>query len=106
MEHSPLRPVPSRPPGPVDPEEATRHVASVLPELDPPAATALGLVALAGTPRQEAAEAADLSLEELGEALSRARKALRRSRFPLPGSGWCERAERLVSDRLDGALET
>ena len=26
--------------------------------------------------------------------------------FPLPGSGWCERAERLISDRLDGALDT
>ena len=22
----------------------------------------------------------------------------------LPGSGWCERAERLISDRIDGAL--
>ena len=25
--------------------------------------------------------------------------------YPLPGSGWCERAERLVSDRLDDCLE-
>ena len=38
-------------------------------------------------------------------ALARARKELRRSLWPLPGSGWCERAERLVSDRLDGPLD-
>ena len=24
--------------------------------------------------------------------------------FPLSASGWCERAERLLSDRIDGAL--
>ena len=36
--------------------------------------------------------------------LARARKALRRTLAALPGSGWCERAERLISDRIDGAL--
>src|SRR5688500_6012098 len=41
---------------------------------------------------------------ELADAVARARKALRRAAFPLPGSGWCERAERLLSDELDGAL--
>jgi hypothetical protein len=41
---------------------------------------------------------------DLADALARARKALRRAAFPLPGSGWCERAERLLSDELDDAL--
>jgi hypothetical protein len=105
MEHAPLRPVPTRPAGSVDPGDAARHVASSLPGLDDLAATALALVALVGRSRSEAAEAAGLDAQALGEALARARKALRRSMFPLPGSGWCERAERLVSDRLDDALE-
>ena len=105
MEHAPLRPVPSRPAGPVDPADAVQHVTSSLPGLDPPAAKALGLVALAGSSRTEAAAATGLEADALADALARARKALRRSMFPLPGSGWCERAERLVSDRLDDALE-
>lgn len=78
---------------------------SSLPALDEPAATALGLVALCGSTRAETAEAVGLAPGDLGAALARARKLLRRSAFPLPGSGWCERAERLVSDRLDDALE-
>jgi hypothetical protein len=105
VERAPLRPVPSRPPGPVDADEAVAHVAATLPALDDPAVGALGLVALAGRSRDEAAAAAGLEAVAIGDALARARKALRRSMFPLPGSGWCERAERLVSDRLDGALE-
>jgi hypothetical protein len=105
MEHAPLRPVPTRPAGPVDPGEAARHVASSLPGLDGPAATALSLVALVGRTREETADTTGLDPEEVGVALARARKALRRSMFPLPGSGWCERVERLVSDRLDDALE-
>jgi putative zinc finger protein len=104
MERAPLRPVPSRPRGAVDPDAAIRHVAAALPALDEAAAQAFGLVALAGKPRAEAAIRAGLPESDLGEALARARKTLRRSAFPLPGSGWCERAERLVSDRLDGAL--
>ena len=105
MEHAPLRLVPTRPPGPVDPADAVRHVASSLPALDGSATTALALVALAGRSRGEAAEATGLEAEELGATLARARTTLRRSTFPLPGSGWCQRAERLVSDRLDDALE-
>ncbi|MEA2494060.1 MAG: hypothetical protein QOJ29_1971 [Thermoleophilaceae bacterium] len=42
--------------------------------------------------------------EGLAELLYAARKALRRSIFPLSASGWCERAERLLSDRIDGVL--
>jgi anti-sigma factor RsiW len=41
---------------------------------------------------------------DVGEAIARGRKALRRSLLSLPGSGWCERAERLISDRMDGEL--
>lgn len=100
-----LRPVPSRPPGPVDPAEASRHVAAELPALDEPAANILALVALAGRTRAEAAADTGLESEQLGAALARARKALRRALHPLPGSGWCERAERMISDRIDDALE-
>jgi anti-sigma factor RsiW len=41
---------------------------------------------------------------ELSEALARARKELRRTVASLGGSGWCERSERMISDRIDGAL--
>ena len=105
MEHAPLRPVPTRPAGPVDPADAVRHVTGLLPGIDERASTALSLVALVGRTRGETAETLGLDREEVGSALARARKALRRASFPLPGSGWCERAERLVSDRLDDALE-
>ena len=104
MERAPLRPVPSRPPSPVDPAEAIRHVTGELSTLDAPAAEALALVALAGRSRDELAGERGLSSEELAEALARARKALRRRLHPLPGSGWCERAERLISDRIYDVL--
>lgn len=98
MERAPLRPVPTRPAGPVDPAVAIRHVGRWLPDLDEEAVRALALVEIAGRPRSD--------LEgDAGAVLARARKALRRSTGPLPGSGWCERAERLISDRIDGALE-
>src|SRR4051794_18491623 len=105
MERAPLRPVPSRPPGPVDPAEAIRCVERALPQLDAPAVASLALVQLAGCSREEAAKRAGLPLDEAGAALARARKQLRRSRLALPGSGWCERAEVMISDRLDGELE-
>jgi hypothetical protein len=96
-----LRPVPSRPPGPVDPAEALAFVATSLPSVDQAAVSAFSSVVLAGLPRSEVP---GLSSEELSLALARARKEIRRAAWPLPGSGWCERAERLISDRLDGAL--
>ena len=104
MEGPHLRPVPARPPGPVDPGEAARHVRETLPALDEPAARALGLVALVGRSREEIAGEGEALAQDLGELLARGRKALRRSMFPLAGSGWCERAERLISDRMDGDL--
>src|SRR3954471_7301250 len=104
MEHAPLRPVPARPPGPVDPATAVREVRSWLPGADPLAAEALALVVLAERPRADVAISLDVSAEELGRQLAAARKELRQTIVTLAGSGWCERAEGLISDRLDGVL--
>jgi hypothetical protein len=104
VESASLRPVPLRPPGPVAPEDAAGYLAQTLPGLDDEARRALALVELAGRPRGAVAAELDLSPEAIAAALARARKALRRSMFPLSASGWCERAERLISDRLDGEL--
>src|SRR3954447_2647197 len=104
MEHAPLRPVPARPPGPVDDATALNEVASWLPALDEPAARALALVVLAERPRAEVAESLGVSGDELRTLLAAARKELRQTVVTLGGSGWCERAEGLISDRLDGVL--
>jgi hypothetical protein len=104
MEHAPLRPVPARPAGPVDPAAAIREVTAALPELAPVEARALALVALADRPRPQVAELLGIEEQELGVFLAAARKELRQTIIPLGGSGWCERAEGLISDRLDGAL--
>ncbi len=106
VEHAALRPLPSRPSRPADPDLARRYVAARLPALDAPAATALALVELARVDRDQAARELGLSPEQMGATLARARKELRRSRHALAGSGWCEKAERLISDRLDGDLAT
>ena len=45
-----------------------------------------------------------MSGDELGRLLAAARKELRQTVVTLGGSGWCERAEGLISDRLDGVL--
>jgi hypothetical protein len=79
-------------------------VRATLPALDERAAGAFALVALAGRTRPEAALRLQVSQEDLASDLAAARTALRRSVGPLRGSGWCMRAERLVSDRLDGEL--
>jgi hypothetical protein len=55
-------------------------------------------------PRAEASASIGVTERELGGLLAAARKELRRTLATLAGSGWCERAERLISDRLDGAL--
>ena len=104
MEQATLRPVPLRPAGPVDPAEALAHVLGALPDLDEQAAQALSLIEIAGRTRDQAVEETGLSQRTLAAALYRARKALRRSMFPLSASGWCERAEMLLSERLDGVL--
>jgi hypothetical protein len=81
-----------------------REVAAWLPTLPPAAAEAFALVALAERPRAEVAERLEVSERELSELLAAARKELRQTTDSLAGSGWCERAERLISDRLDGRL--
>ncbi len=101
MEHAPLRPVPSRAAGPIDPAAAARELAAALPDLSQVEARALALVAVAAVPRADAAVALGVDERTLSDTLAKARKELRRSVTTLPGSGWCERAERLISDRLD-----
>jgi len=104
MERAPLRPVPARPAGPVDPAAAVREVEAALPALEPLEVRALALVALADRPRTQVAEMLGIEEQELGVLLAAARKELRQTLIPLSGSGWCERAEGLISDRLDGAV--
>jgi hypothetical protein len=104
MEPAPLRPVPGRPDAPVPDRAAVSLVAAALPALPERERTALALVALAGTARAAVAMRLGIGEEELAESLARARKELRRTVAALPGSGWCERAERQISDRMDGAL--
>jgi Putative zinc-finger len=104
MQPAHLRPVPSRLAAPGEPGPAASHVAASLPGVSEGHARALSLMALAGRTREEAAAETGASPEELSASLAAARKALRRTLGPLSGSGWCERAERLISDRLDGEL--
>jgi hypothetical protein len=79
-------------------------VLGALPDLSEDAARALALIEIAGRTRDKALEEMEVPAEILAELLYGARKALRRSMFPLSASGWCERAERLLSDRIDGVL--
>jgi hypothetical protein len=104
MERAPLRPVPARPAGPVDPAAAVREVEAALPALEPLEVRALALVALADRPRPQVAEMLGIEEQGLGVLLAAARKELRQTITPLSGSGWCERAEGLISDRLDGLV--
>jgi hypothetical protein len=104
MERAPLRPVPARPAGPVDPAAAIQEVGAALPGLTPLETRAFALVALADRPRPQVAELLGIQPQEIGALLAGARKELRQTITPLPGSGWCERAEGLISDRLDGAV--
>jgi Putative zinc-finger len=104
MERAPLRPVPGRPNGPVSDAAAVALVAAALPALGERDRTALALAGVVGTARPAVAQRLGIDEAELADSLARARKELRRTVAPLPGSGWCERAERQISDRIDGAL--
>ena len=68
-----------------------------LPDLSEDGARALSLIEIAGRTREKAVEEMAVSADVLAELLYQARKALRRSVFPLSASGWCERAEGLLS---------
>jgi hypothetical protein len=105
VEQAPLRLVPLAPAAPVDPESATARVSALLPALPAADAEALARVVLSGRSRAEAAREMEIDAGELRLGLAAGRTALRRSVRPLPGSGWCTRAEVLVSDRLDGELD-
>jgi hypothetical protein len=104
VEHAPLRPVPELPSRPVPDAAAVALVGAAVPGLDERDRIAFALVALAGLTRPQAIMRLGTDADELGQSLARARKALRRTVAPLTGSGWCERSERLISDRLDGVL--
>src|SRR5215207_2511126 len=93
MEHAPLRPVPARPAGPIDPATAAHEVGQWLPALPSDAARAFALVVLSERSRAEAAMSIGVSEDELSAVLAAARKELRRTVATLGGSGWCERAE-------------
>jgi Putative zinc-finger/Sigma-70, region 4 len=106
MEATPLRPVPASPAVPVEPALALRHLGELLPLLSPGERDALAFVALAGRSRADAAAELGIAPGELARRLASARKALRQTLERLPGDGLCERAERLISDRLDDVLDT
>lgn len=104
MEGTPLRSVHARPAGPVGRPQALAVIEQRLPVLPSSARRALALVALVGVSRDQTARELGVSPVELSTLLASARKALRRTLEQLPSGGWCERAERLISDRLDGEL--
>jgi hypothetical protein len=79
-------------------------VEATLPDLDPAAQRAFALVDMGERTRALAAAELGIADAEVGRLLALARKGLRRTRAALPSDGWCERAEGLISDRLDDAL--
>src|SRR3954465_567650 len=98
MEGSPLRSLAAPPPGSIEPAEALAHVVARLPDVDAHAAEALALVVLVGRARADAAAPLGRGPATRADLPPRAPKARRRPREPLPADGWCERAERLISD--------
>jgi hypothetical protein len=85
-------------------DRAERHVFAVLPQLPAIERRVLALLELAGEDRSAVAHDTGLEDVALRLAAQRARKALRRTRAPLPAGARCERAELLASDRSDGPL--
>ena len=86
-------------------DRAERHVFESVPGLPAIERRALALIELAGV--SVAAAATELGVDEASvrAAVAVARKALRRTLAPLAAGSRCERGERLVSDRLDAALD-
>jgi hypothetical protein len=84
-------------------DRAERQLFAALPELEAVPRRGLAL-ALAGVPRAGIASELGLSGAALSAELATGRKALRRTRVELASGGRCERAERALSDRVDGVL--
>src|SRR5690349_6458706 len=86
-------------------DRAERLVFEQVPGLPAVERRVLALVELASI--SVAAAAAELGSEEeaVRAGLASARRELRRIAAPLAGGSRCGRAERLVSDRLDGGLD-
>jgi hypothetical protein len=87
---------------PATADRTERATFAALPDLGAVPRRGLAL-ALAGMPRTGIASELGLGGAELSAELAAGRKALRRTRAGLPSGGRCERAERALSDRLDGA---
>jgi hypothetical protein len=88
---------------PAPSDRAERHLFAALPQLDAVPRRGLAL-ALAGVPRAGIASELGLSGAALSAELAAGRKAVRRTRVELGSGGRCERAERALSDRLDGVM--
>jgi Putative zinc-finger len=84
-------------------DHAERRLFTALPDLEAVPRRGLALT-LAGVPRAGIASELGLSGAALSAELANGRKALRRTRVELASGGRCERAERALSDRLDGVL--
>jgi hypothetical protein len=85
-------------------DRAERHVFELLPDLAAVERRVLALLELADADRAAAAAETGLDETALRFAAKRARKALRRTGAPLSAGARCERAELMVSDRLDAPL--
>jgi hypothetical protein len=85
-------------------DRAERFVFDALPDLDAVPRRALALAVLADVPRAGIASEVGVAGADLSSTLALGRKALRRTRTELGSGGRCERAERALSDGLDGAL--
>lgn len=86
-------------------DRAERHVFGLLGDLPAVERRVLALLELADVDRAGAARDAGLDEQALSAAAARARKALRRTRKPLVSGARCDRAEVLLSDRLDIGLD-
>lgn len=86
-------------------DRAERHVFGALPELPAVERRVLALIELSAASVAEAAADLGIEQEAARAAAATARKALRRERAALASGSRCERAERLLSDRLDAPLE-
>lgn len=86
-------------------DRAERHVFGLLGDLPAVERRVLALLDLADVDRAGAARDTGLDEEALSAAAARGRRALRRTRRPLVSGARCDRAEVLLSDRLDIGLD-